>query len=177
MKAENNNRSCKGVRDRLYAAVRKHVGIEPEWVRNHVAHCPRCRRRLAAAAKVNLALSLIKSQPHSLELLQHANAGAVGVLKHSLRNCAKAQKLKTVLPEPHLPEKCRPYKNPALNAAACIALLFLTKTTIFSSMLNFQSDGQQLLKQYYTNQIGEDLADEIFYSQPALFRLDAGGEA
>jgi len=117
---------------------------------------------MASIGKVNLALSIIKSQPHKLDLLMRANAQAIGVLKHSLREAPKARKLKEARPEPKLLERWSKYKHSAANAAACIAILFLMKTGVFSSMDKFQTEGQKAMRQYYAAQIGQDLADELF---------------
>ena len=162
MEAKKTNKKCKSIRVWLYKAISSRINLNADWVQNHIANCPRCQRRLSSVGKVNLALSIIKSQPHNLDLLMRSNAQAIGVLKHSLRNSSRAQKLKTILPEPKLFEKCSKYKNSIANAAACITILFLMKTGIFSSMDKFQSEGQKVVKQYYVAQVGEELADEIF---------------
>ena len=162
MKTKKTNKKCKRIRDWLYEAVNSRIGIEAAWVQDHITSCPRCQRRLASAGKVNLAISIIKSQPHKLDLLMRANTQAIGVLKHSLRNAPKAQKLKTMLPNPKLLEKCGKYKNSLANAAACIAILLLMKAGIFSSMDKLQSQSQRVVKQYYVTHAGQDLADEIF---------------
>ena len=91
-----------------------------------------------------------------------ANAQAIGVLKHGLRRAPKARKLRTILPEPKLFERCSKYKRSVANVAACIAILFLMKIGIFSSMDKFQTEGQKAVKQYYASRVGQDLADEIF---------------
>ncbi|HUS73726.1 MAG TPA: hypothetical protein VMY06_11740 [Sedimentisphaerales bacterium] len=91
-----------------------------------------------------------------------ANAQAIGVLKHSLRRAPKAQKLRVMLPEPKLFERCSKYMHSAANVAACIAILLLMKIGIFSSMDTFQTKGQKVIEQYYASQVGEDLADEVF---------------
>jgi len=153
---------CRQIRARLRKAIRSHFGPEADWVQNHIANCPRCQRRFASVGKVNLALSLMKSQPHNLDLLMRANAQAIGVLKHSLREAPKAKTLKNIQPEPKLLERCSMYKSSAANVAACIAILFLMKIGVFSFMDKFQSEGQKVVKQYYVNQVGEDLANDIF---------------
>lgn len=162
MKTKQKNKKCKSIRDWLFKAISNHIGLNADWIQNHIANCPKCQRRLSLAGKVNLALSVIKSEPHKLDLLMRANAQAIGVLKHSLRDCAKARKLKRILPEPKLLEKCKKYKSSIANTAACLAILFLMKTGIFSSMDKFQSDGQKAAKQYYANNVGDELANEIF---------------
>jgi len=136
--------------------------LDAGWVQKHIANCPRCQARIVGVGKVELALSLVKSQRHHLDLLMRANEQAVGVLKHSLRQAPKAEKLKKALPEPTLSERLCKYKHSAANVAACLAILFLMKIGIFCSMDRFQTRSQQVLKQYYAKYIGQDLADEIF---------------
>lgn len=153
---------CTNIKTRLYESASSRIGPGADWVQKHIADCPKCRRRLASLSRVDLALSMIKAQPHSLELLRRANEKAVGVLKHGLRQQPKAQKLKNALPEPKFSEKCGRYARSGANAAACIAILFLTKTGIFGSMAKFQSEGQEVMKQYYAHQVGQDISDDIF---------------
>lgn len=153
---------CRQIRAWLTKAIASHVGPHADWVQNHAANCSRCQQRFASVAKVGLALSLLKSQPHKLDLLMRANAQAIGVLKHSLRQAPKAQKLKTTLPEPRLSERCAVHKRSIANVAACVAILLLMKTGVFSFMDKFQTQGQKVVKQYYAGRVGQDLANEIF---------------
>lgn len=153
---------CRRIRTWLRKTLNSSFGLDAQWIRNHVANCPRCRQRLASLGRVNLALSLLKSQPHAVDLLMRANAQAIGVLKHSLREAPRAAELKKKLPEPRLMEKCSKYKHSAANVAACITILFLMKIGVFSSVDSFQSQGQEVFKQYYAKHVGQDMADEIF---------------
>jgi len=161
MKAKKTNKNCSNIKDRFYKTISKRVGLEAGWVQNHIAGCPKCQRRLASLGRVNLALSMIKSMPHGTDLLGKANSQAIGVLKHSLRNCSKAEKLRKILPNPTVFEKCWTYRNTAANSAACIAILCLMKVGIFSSASKLQAESQKIVKQYY-EQAGKDLADDIF---------------
>lgn len=178
MKIMNINKKCKQIRtwllshrDSLRRAIGSRFNLSPfavlrrtgnaDWVQNHIAGCPRCQRRFAAIGKVNLALSAVKSQSHNLDLLMRANTQAIGVLKHSLRQTLKAQRLKTILPEPKKMERWGKYTHSAANVAACIAILLLMKIGIFSSMDKFQTEGQKAIKQYYAAHIGKDMADEL----------------
>jgi hypothetical protein len=161
MKLTTNNK-CKRIRSRLYTTLNRNFGPKAHWLNNHIINCPRCQRRLISCSKVNLAISFIKSQPHDLDLLKRANVQAIGVLKHSLRNEIKAQKLKKKLPEPKLLEKFSKYGSSLVNIAACFLILLLMKIGVFSSMDNFNNQGQKVIKQYYAKQVGEDLADEVF---------------
>jgi len=153
---------CRRIRAWLYKTIISRCHLGADWVQNHIANCPKCHRRLVYVGKVNLALSAMKSQPHKLDLLMRANTQAIGVLKHSLQKAPKARKLRAMLPEPKLMEKCRKYTCCTANVAACITILLLMKIGIFSSMDKFQAQGQKVVEQYYANQVGEDLADEFF---------------
>jgi len=46
--------------------------------------------------------------------------------------------------------------------------MLLMKFGVFSSMDTFQTQGQKVIKQYYTSRIGDDLADEIFSKDTKL---------
>ena len=153
---------CRRIRTWLYTTLNRHFGPEANWLNDHIMHCPRCQRRLISCSKVYLAISFMKSQPHNLDLLKRANTQAIGVLKHSLRCEPKARELKRKLPEPKLLERCGKYGHSTANFAACILILLLMKSGVFSSMGNFHNQGQKVMKQYYSRQVGEDLADEIF---------------
>jgi len=162
MKKMKTDNKCRQIRNWLYTTFSRHFGPEADWSNNHIIHCPRCQQRLISCGKVNLALSFMKNQPHNLDLLKRANAQAIAVLKHSLRHEPKAQELKRNLPEPGLFERCSKYGQSLANLAACVLILLLMKIDVFSSMDNFQNQGQKVIRQYYSRQIGEDLANEIF---------------
>jgi hypothetical protein len=154
---------CRRIRQRLTDSARSRFGPEAPWVQRHMASCPRCQRRLAAIAKVDLALSTIKTQPHQLDLLMRANTAAIRMLNHQLREAARDRRLEQATPEPCLIEPLGRYRGALTNVAACIAILFLTKVGIFS-FDKARSDGQAVMRQYYAAQAGEDLAGEVFKS-------------
>jgi len=162
MKTQQKNRRCKDIKNRLFKALSRQIGPDAVWVQRHIASCPRCRRRLLRTSRVSVAMQLLKSQPHSLDLLARANNKAVSVLKHSLRYSDKAQKLKVALPEPTIFERLRKYRSAAVNVAACVTILLLIKTGMFSSSIKFQNDGNNALHNYYASRVGDEIADEIF---------------
>jgi anti-sigma factor RsiW len=131
-------------------------------VQKHVAHCPRCQRRLAAFGRVDLALSVVKSQPHRLDLLRRANAAAVRMLSHDLREQALSHQLQRAQAEPSLTERCARHQNVITSLAACLAIVILTKAGIFSSFTKVNTYGPSALKQYYADRAGQDLANEVF---------------
>lgn len=143
----------------------RHWGAEAGWLQSHISSCPRCQRRLVSLGKVNLALSLMKARPHSLSLLMRANEQAIGVLKHGLRAEPQAARLKTTLPEPKLVERCGRYGHSVGHLAACVTVLLLMKIGVFSSMDTFQTEGQEVMRQYYARQVGQDLAEDVFPAQ------------
>ena len=153
---------CKAIRRRLADSAYRRLGPGAAWVQRHVAHCPRCQKRLAAFGKVNLALSLIKSQPHRLDLLPRANTAAVRMLSHQLREEAESHKLDPAQCGPSLAERCARHQNAITSVAACLAILILTKAGILSSFNKVNDHGQTALKQYYADRAGEDLAGEVF---------------
>ena len=162
MKMARADNKCRRTRTVLYTAARKRLGPDAGWFQKHVAGCPRCRRRLAASRKVDLAFSFLKNQPHKLDLLARANAGAIAVLKHSLRAEPEVDNLQTKLPEPKLLEMFRGCGRSLANVAACMAILLLMKIGVLSSMDQFHSTGRRSMENYYAKRIGEDLASEIF---------------
>lgn len=162
MKTQQKNRRCKDIKSRLFNILSKQLGPDASWVQRHIASCPKCRNRLLWTSRVSLALQLVKSQPHSLNLLARANHKAVSVLKHSLRYSDKAQKLKAALPKLTVFERLLKYRSTAANLAACVAILLLIKAGLFSSTRKFQNDGKSALRHYYANHVGDEIADEIF---------------
>jgi hypothetical protein len=104
----------------------------------------------------------MRSQPHKTDLLMRANTQAIAFLQRNIREVPKAARLKSAVPEPKLLEKCAFYKYPVGNIAACAAILIFTKMGVFSSIERVQQRSQQFVQQYYTTQIGQDLADEVF---------------
>lgn len=155
-------KGCRSMRQRLLASLGKGIGPQAGWVQHHVANCPRCQKRLAAWGKVELALSIVKSQHHRLDLLSKANSCTVKVLKHSLREAPKALLLEKARPEPSFLQRSARYHHQITNAAACVAILVLARSGLFSSLDRATAGGEKLMKQYYAAHAGEDIAEEIF---------------
>ena len=153
---------CGQVRQGLAESIASRIMAQPGWIAQHITTCPKCRRRLSGFNRVSLALWLMKSRPHRLDLLSRANSQAIGVLQRSLRSLPKADRLRTARPEPKLRERCAKYSRSIGNAAACAAVLLLMRLGVLSSMARFQDEGQEAVKQYYAHHLGDDLADEVF---------------
>jgi len=113
---------------------------------------------------VDIALSLIKSQPHQGDLLTRANAAAIRMLSRQLRQTEEADNLKDGKPEPSFAERRAAHAGALANVAACLAILMLAKAGIFASLDKARARGEATMKQYYTTRAGEDLAREVFKS-------------
>jgi hypothetical protein len=153
---------CKDIRSRFGKIVSSLMSMDAAWVQNHIANCPKCQRRLASLGKVYLAMSLLKSRPHQLDLLKAANAQTIDTLAHSVRHTAKAEKLRLARPDIKFIEKIAPLKSSIANTAACFVILFLLKTGIFTSIEKFQTTGEKALHNYFEKQLGQEYSDEIF---------------
>ena len=153
---------CRQLRDRVLRLMANSFSPDRNWIQNHIANCPRCQRRLAHLGKVELAISLLKSQPHNLNLLMRANTQAIGVLKHCLLTTAKAEHLRKSRPDLNIIERCAKYKNSFANVAACLIIAILMINGAFSSAKMFESKSQQAVEHYYASNAGEDIARDIF---------------
>lgn len=153
---------CRSIRGRLQKAIAARVNLDSGYLAEHIATCPRCQKRLGNFGRVNLAMTLLKSQPHRLDLLTRANTQAINVLKHSLRESPKAELLKVAKPDISIFEKCRRRAQPALNLAACIMIVALFKAGIFTSIESSQKNGRTAARNYYAMRVGSEMADDIF---------------
>jgi hypothetical protein len=153
---------CRHLRDRVLRLLADSFTPDRYWIQNHIANCPRCQRRLARLGNVELAISMLKSQPHNLDLLMRANTQAIGVLKHCLRTTTKAEHLRNVRPDLSIIEKYSRYKHSFANVAACIVIALLMKSGTFSSAKIFETKSQKAMEHYYASNAGEDIARDIF---------------
>jgi hypothetical protein len=156
---------CRRLQEWFGKLIAEKLILNRRWIQNHIANCPKCQQRTAHLGRVDFALSLLKSEPHSIELLMRANTQAISVLKHALRKSAQAGKLRQAKPEPGILDVCVKYKQPLFNAAACILIAVLMKASVFSSGSRFQAQSQKAVENYYAKNIGDDLTREIFSNQ------------
>jgi anti-sigma factor RsiW len=138
------------------------IDFETPWVHRHISTCPRCQRRFAHAARVQLALSLLRSRPMELGLLGKANAKAVSVLRRDTRVKPMALALRQATPGPTLFERVRQFRGALTQMAACMAIVTLGKIGMFSSIQKSQTLGLQAMHQYYADRAGQNLADEVY---------------
>jgi hypothetical protein len=134
------------------------------FLRSHIEHCPRCSQRLLNLHRVELAIRLTKSQPHSLDLLSRANTAALNMLKHSLRFAPKADKLRAARPEPGWIIRHSSAMEKVFNAAACLLVLTLVKCGTTSFLKDVHQDGTKVMYNYYAKNLGQDMANELMES-------------
>jgi len=169
-----NQSPCKLARKRLsghspagreptgWRSAKAGIALESAWIQRHISACPRCQRRFSGLGRVTMGLNLIKSQSHSLDLLKRANSTAINVLKHDLRDSDKASLLRTCLPTPSLGHRIHSVSRSLYQTAACIAILVLSKISVFSSFDRIQKQGQTTVRHFYDCQLGTDLSDDLF---------------
>jgi hypothetical protein len=162
MMEKNVKNKCRSMRERMQQAIAAKINLDTGYLAEHVATCTRCQKRLGNLSRVNLAMTLLKSQAHSLDLLTKANTQAINVLKHSLRETPKAELLKTAKPGLTIFEKYRRQTQPIFNAAACIMIIALFKAGIFTSIESSQKNGSTVARNYYAMHVGNEIADDIF---------------
>ena len=112
------------------------------------------------SARLRVALLLIKTQPHPADLLSMANRRAIGVLKHGLRDLPKARKLAQTFPRPSFRKGLDKYARPMVHAAACLIVLLLVRTGVFSAMMKVQHEGTEAAQRYYARHLGEQPPDD-----------------
>ena len=129
---------------------------------DHIATCPRCQKRLALANRVELALNLLKAQPQALDLLSRANACAVSVLKHSLRNAPQSKRLCQLRPDQNWIEQKSPLLERLMNIAACLFVVLMVRMGVTDSLTDVQTKGKTALHSYYARNLDAQTVDEIF---------------
>ena len=153
---------CRQIRDGMQKSILGRIGVDKGWLAEHIANCPKCQSRIAGIGKVDLAMSLVKSQTHKMDLLMRANAQTLKMLKHSLRDCPKADKLRATYSQPNWIIRNHRYISSITSTAACFAILLLLKCGIFTSMETSQRQGQETVKQYYAKHLDQDTINDIF---------------
>ena len=158
---QNRKTDCGRIRQWLVETLTQRLDITTAWLQRHLAACPSCRRQIAGNSRLRLALLLIKTQPHSRDLLMQANRRAIRILKRNLQESAQAEKLRHIRARPSLPERLGKYTQSIGHAAACLLVLLLLRMGVFSSLTKIQDQGQQFVKQYYARHLDQDLYDDI----------------
>jgi hypothetical protein len=162
MNESKTTRPCKRLRNTVPSFWNSLRGRLAERFQDHVAHCPRCQRRLALNNRVEIGLCLLRSEPHSTDLLARVNQSALNVLKLSLRNAPAAGPLRQARPEPLWFDAHRPLIERILNVAACLFIAILIRVGIFSDFNHVKQDGTKVLQKYYANNLDPGLCREIF---------------
>ena len=162
MSTLNIKNKCKRLRSRLGRKLVATLNLNGPWLQTHLANCPKCQKRIYRLGRVNLAFTLVKSQPHSLDLLMRANTQTINSLKHSLRSEPRAEMLKAVRPEPHWLFAHSRHLKSLLSTAACLAFILLLKIGLFYSVEDFKNKGDNVVRNYCAKHLDQETFDEIF---------------
>ena len=150
---------CKSIRLNIQNAIA--VRFQFGWFDEHIDSCPRCQQRINRLGNVDIALSVLKTQPHSRNLLANANTKATNVLKHSLRYTSKADKLRVYKPQPNWVQRNSRVLQSIVNVAACVTVVVLIKIGVFSSIHTFQDESKGVLEGYYSQHLDSEEVREI----------------
>jgi len=156
------SRSMRRYMRRMQRRLGLWLGAESDWLWAHAATCPRCQRRLQRAGRVELALSLLRAEPHAVDLAARANVQAIGTLQRSLRNTPQSRALQRVRPVTFLSWPGWARLQPLAGAVACLLMILLIRGGLFHSVRTAQRCGRDAMHAYYAQRLGQDLADEIF---------------
>lgn len=140
-----------------------------ERCRTHIAGCPRCQRRLARIGRVDAALSLMRMQPQSRDLLARANTVALKYLKGSVRDTPHAERLRRAVPEPSRMEKAVPFVDRLVNMAACLFIVLMIRSGLTDNMFEIKEQGTNVMESYYARHLDNgfgDLYEDIFGQAP-----------
>ena len=152
---------CSRTREILSRFLENRAALTSKWMQKHLEVCPRCREKMSRYNRLHLAMKLIKTQPHSPQLLKTANTRAINMLKHSAREMPLAEKLRQKMPRPLLISSRSRYTHAITHAAACIAVVFLIKTGVYQTMDKWHSQGKQAVQNYYAASLDEDILDDM----------------
>ena len=133
---------------------------------DHVMNCPRCQGRLVKVQRVETAIRTLLTQPLAPNLLQKANQRALNMLRRDVRETEPAEKLRKAEVRTDWTMRHRKLLDSVFNTAACLAVLVMLKTGIFSSMKDFKSDSQSIVQNYYAKHLDTDTMQELFRPPP-----------
>ena len=145
----NRKNNCGRIRQWLADTLTQQLDFTTAWTQRHIATCPSCRRQIAGNSRLRLALMLIKTQPHSRDLLMHANRRAIKLLARGLQDSPQAHKLRHIRPQPTIYQKLSKYTQSITHAAACLLILVLLRTGILSSLSRINDQGERFVEQHY----------------------------
>lgn len=143
----------------LFASMKEKWSLR---LRDHIASCPRCQKRLLKLGRVELALQLLLSQPHSLTLLQEANMAALKMLGRRERFSSKADALRQATPQPDWTQRHTKRLEKLLGVAACLMVICLIKIGVFSSLKEIHDDGQTAMRNYYARNLDQETMGDLF---------------
>lgn len=151
----------------LLAGVREQMDQATSRLGQHVAHCPRCRRRLRRMGRLRLAMRLLRAEPRPADLLQKANATALEMLQRPIRTARQAQRVRNARdPRPRLRLVVQRHTSSALAAAACLLVLVLARFGLLNTFDTAHRRGQSALRERYLTHVGADWTGRVLGDTP-----------
>jgi len=111
--------------------------------------------------RVQLAMLLVKTKTHGADLLMRANRHAVAALSHELRALPAAERLRHASPRPALAVRISRYTQGISHAAACLAVLLLTRMGVLTGMEKFRDESVQAVQRHYARHLDPDIVKQI----------------
>ncbi len=147
---------CQKTKNLLVRSIERYSLKGNGYLANHIANCPSCQRRVSGYNRLELALSALKSQSHSIDLLARANEKTLRHLKRNVRNVPVAMQLKNARPRESFLAKYTGRIQGISNSAACLAIFILLKMGIFNGIHTIEDKGQHIVCNYYDNHLDDD---------------------
>lgn len=133
----------------------------PGRLRRHVRQCPACRRRVAGAGRLRVAMALLKSARHDRDLLMRANRRTVAALSCELRADPAAERLRHQRPRTPLRLRLARYGQVIPHAAACLLIALLLRAGTLVERHDLTAAGREMLRDHYARRLDEDIVRNL----------------
>ncbi len=149
--------ACRAATSWLVGAALDRLRDPLERLHEHAMSCPRCRQRLLGINRLQLGLTLMKSQVHGHDLLMHANRRAIAAMSYTVRALPQAEALRHAEPKFPWRQRMARYSQGLTQAAACLAVMFLLRLGVLHSISKLDEGSQRIAQEYQANHLGDDL--------------------
>ncbi len=166
--------ACADVARRVAWWLAGRVGL-PRRLEGHIRHCPACRRRLAGAGRLRVAMALLKSARHGPDLLMCANRRTVAALSCDLRADPAAERLRYQGPRTPLRVRLARYGQVIPHAAACLLIALLLRAGALVERHDLTVAGREMLRDHYARRLDEDIVRSLLGSEPPERAEPPGG--
>lgn len=160
MSNPHNHSACRLAAAWLERVAMDRLGGPIERLQEHATHCPRCRQRLLGVHRLQMGLTLMRTQVHGHDLLMRANRRAIAAMSYTVRDLPQAEVLRHAQPKFPWRQRMARYGQGLTHAAACLAVMLCLRLGIFQSVAKLQEGGQRMAQEYQANHFGDELNDD-----------------